>query len=54
MLVVSRWGELLEGKSLQENGDVRSHRSGEGGEFFVSPYNTTVILISMSIQHGHL
>ncbi len=48
--LVSRWRELLEGKSLQENGEVRSRRFGEGGEYFISPCSTAVILISTSIH----
>ncbi len=35
---------------LQENGEVCSLSPGEGGEYFVSPRNTAVILISMSIR----
>ncbi len=35
---------------LLENGEARSRRSGEGGEYFVSPHNTAVILISTSIH----
>ncbi len=47
---LSRWRELLEGKLLQENGEVCSCRSGEGGEYFILPHNTAVILINTSIH----
>ncbi len=50
-LQVGHWRELLEGKSLQENDKVCSRRSGESDEYFVSPRNTTVILISTSIRY---
>ncbi len=35
---------------LQENGEVCSRRSGEGGEYLISLRNTTIILISTSIR----
>ncbi len=35
---------------LQENGEVHSRRSGEGGEYFVSPRNTAVIRINTRIR----
>ncbi len=41
---------MLEAKSLEKNSEVYSRRSGEDGEYFVSPRNTKVILISTSIH----
>ncbi len=38
------------GKSLQENNEICGCRFGEGVEYFVSPRNTAVILISTSIH----
>ncbi len=35
---------------LQEKSEVRSRRSGEDGEYFVSHRNIAVILISTSIR----
>ncbi len=33
-----------------KNNEVHSRRSGEGGEYFVSPRNTAIILTSKSVR----